>query len=86
MRVAGAESIVARGLRWASVVNDFAAPAADPLVMRAITSDSSVRMGLIESQIAMACRVQLPSKGRSYFQVAQRMRASLLASATVALL
>ena len=33
-----------------------------------------------------ACRAQLPSKVRSYFQVAQRMRARRLASATVALL
>ena len=34
-----------RGPRWASMIIDFAAPAADPLIMRAITSGATVWVG-----------------------------------------
>jgi len=53
-----------QGLWQASIVNDFAAPAADPLVMRAITSGATVWVGWGVSQAVGIGAAQLPSNGR----------------------
>ena len=64
------------------MVIGFTASRTDPLIM--IVVSRTQHSG--EEFIDYAAALQLPSKGRSYFQVVQTIRASRLASATVALL
>ena len=65
------------------MVIGFTASRTDPLIMIVVSRTQHVGG---EEFIDYAAALQLPSKGRSYFQVAQTIRASRLASATVALL
>jgi len=53
-----------RGPCQASIVIDFAAPAAVPLVMSAITSGATVWVGWDVSQAVGIGAAQLPSNGR----------------------
>jgi hypothetical protein len=48
----------------ASIVTDFAAPAADPLIMRAIISIAAGWTGWLRSQAWPVRKAQLPSNGR----------------------
>lgn len=66
----------------------FTASAAVPLLMstmgsRQLAAGYAVVITQAERSIAAAGCFQFPLKSRSYFQVAQIIRASLLASATV---
>ena len=67
----------------ATIVIGFTASRTDPLIMICVFFSATLRR---ESESQAAWLPQLPSKTRSYFQVAQTIRASRLARATVALL
>lgn len=86
MRVADAEPIDASGLEGQHCYRLHRA-SGRPACHESDRSMQPSVMWRIELHQTISLRTaQLPSKSRSYFQVAHTMRASLLASATVALL